>query len=142
MRRTDLGRRGAGSRRNTPWLRAWGASGALLITLVGCQGKISDSEGNGAGDADRGAVGPIPSQVIRRLNRTEYLNTVRELLGPGATTAQVLPADDLVDGYDNNTQVLGIGSLLLEKYALAAEESGGLGAGRHQRGRAGAAADV
>ncbi|WP_224241187.1 DUF1592 domain-containing protein [Hyalangium gracile] len=61
-------------------------------------------------------------QVIRRLNRTEYTNTVRELLGPGATTAQVLPADDQVDGYDNNAQVLGISPLLLEKYALAAED--------------------
>ncbi|WP_075306180.1 DUF1592 domain-containing protein [Hyalangium minutum] len=122
MRRTDLGRRGAGSRRNTPWLRSWGAWGALLITLAGCQGMPTDSEGKGPGDGDKVAVGPIPSQAIRRLTRTEYLNTVRELLGPSATTSQVLPADDLVDGYDNNTQVLGIGSLLLEKYALAAED--------------------
>jgi hypothetical protein len=61
-------------------------------------------------------------ELMRRLTRTEYSNTVRELLGPGATTSQVLPADDQVAGYDNNAQVLGIGPLLLEKYALAAEE--------------------
>jgi hypothetical protein len=123
MRRTGPGGRGAGSLRNTPWLRLGSAWGALLITLAGCQGLFTDPEGEGSGGgADKTPGADVPPQLIRRLNRTEYWNTVRELLGPGATTAQVLPADDLVDGYDNNSQVLGIGPLLLEKYALAAED--------------------
>jgi len=124
MRRTDRGGRGAGSPRNTPWLLSWSAWGALVLTLAGCQGMITDPAGGGSGGGAGKKAGSdaIPSQLIRRLNRTEYANTVRELLGPGATTAQVLPADDLVDGYDNNSQVLGIGPLLLEKYALAAED--------------------
>jgi hypothetical protein len=93
---------------------------ALALALAGCQGAGSDSEldpdGSGLGAAS------MPPQLMRRLNQTEYWNTIRELLGPGATTTQVLPADDQVGGYDNNAQVLGIGPLLLEKYAMAAEE--------------------
>jgi hypothetical protein len=97
--------------------------GALALCLLGCEGLSSDPPGGPGGPKeDSPAASPVPAQLIRRLNRTEYVNTVRELLGPGATTSQVFPADDQVGGYDNNAQVLGIGPLLFEKYALAAEE--------------------
>ncbi len=114
------------SRRNAPSLARWGVWGILVAAVAGCQGMIMDPSGDPSGRGAGGKEGPgsgtTPVELMRRLTRTEYWNTVRELLGPGATTAQVLPADDQVAGYDNNAQVLGIGPLLLEKYALAAEE--------------------
>jgi hypothetical protein len=95
--------------------------GALVLLLLGCQ---SGSPGEPGDDAKEGRTPgpPFTEQLLRRLNRTEYLNTVRELLGPTATTAQVLLADDQVGGYDNNAEVLSISPLLLEKYVAAAEE--------------------
>ncbi|HVG63068.1 MAG TPA: DUF1592 domain-containing protein, partial [Hyalangium sp.] len=98
----------------------------MALTLAGCQGMImdpaGDPSGNGSGKGDGPNASTPPVELMRRLNRTEYWNTVKALLGPSATTTQVLPADDQVAGYDNNGQVLGIGPLLLEKYAMAAEE--------------------
>lgn len=79
------------SRRGNPSHGKWQALGALVLLLLGCQsgspGELSDEEKAGR------IQGPLlPEQLIRRLNRTEYLNTVRELLGPTATTEQVLLA--------------------------------------------------
>ncbi|WP_224362964.1 DUF1592 domain-containing protein [Hyalangium versicolor] len=102
-------------------LGRWSTWGLLAVVLAGCQGTNSQPPAE-EDDGGRDGSGSLPAHLLRRLNRTEYANTVRELLGPGATTAQVLPADDQVDGYDNNAQVLGISPLLLEKYALAAED--------------------
>lgn len=95
-----------------------------MLMLSGCQGMFSDSpeEPDSGATSRSGAAELLPTQLVRRLNKTEYTNTVWELLGPGATTSQELPADDQVDGYDNNAQVLSISPLLLERYALAAEE--------------------
>ncbi len=111
---------------NTATLLRRAAWGVLVAGLAGCQGMImepaGDPSGKGKGNGDAPSAGSAPVELMRRLTRTEYLNTVKELLGPGASTTQVLPADDQVAGYDNNGQVLGIGPLLLEKYALAAEE--------------------
>jgi hypothetical protein len=98
----------------------WQVLGLVVALLVGCQGP-SSGESTGEEPTD-GAPGSFSAQPIRRLNRTEYLSTVRELLGPTATTAQVLLADDQVGGYDNNAEVLGVSPLLLEKYVAAAEE--------------------
>lgn len=99
----------------------WQRLGALVLLLLGCQSGSPDEPGDDAKEG-RTPGPPFTEQLLRRLNRTEYLNTVRELLGPTATTAQVLLADDQVGGYDNNAEVLSISPLLLEKYVAAAEE--------------------
>ena len=123
-----MGRAPPGERSNpsrgTPSLMRWSAWGVLVLSLAACQGMITEPVGDPSGKGKGGgpSAGSPPVEVMRRLTRTEYWNTVRELLGPGATTAQVLPADDQVAGYDNNAEVLRIGPLLLEKYALAAED--------------------
>lgn len=140
MGRTPPGERRIPSRK-TPSLLSWSAWGVLVLALAGCQGMITDPagepSGKGKGKGDSPSVGPPPVELMRRLTRTEYWNTVKDLLGAGATTSQVLPADDQVAGYDNNAQVLGIGPLLLEKYALAAEELVGSAlAATHAEGRA------
>lgn len=65
-----------------------------------------------------------PGKVTaRRLNRTEYANTVRDLLGlSGGDPAEDLPADDVGYGFDNIADVLTVSSLHLEKYLAAAEK--------------------
>jgi hypothetical protein len=65
---------------------------------------------------------PDPGRVtIRRLNRTEYRNTIRDLLGIDFNASAEFPADDTGHGFDNIADVLNISPLLLEKYIAAAK---------------------
>jgi len=64
-----------------------------------------------------------PGKVtIRRLNRTEYTNTIRDLLGVEFKAAADFPNDDVGYGFDNIGDVLTLSPLLLEKYLDAAEK--------------------
>jgi mono/diheme cytochrome c family protein len=64
---------------------------------------------------------PDPGRVtVRRLNRVEYRNTVRALLGVDYNTDAAFPADDSGHGFDNIGDVLSLSPLLLEKYIAAA----------------------
>ena len=69
-----------------------------------------------SGGADPGRV------TIRRLNRAEYNNTVRDLVGVDFNPAQDFPADDVGYGFDNIGDVLSVQPLLVEKYLNAAEQ--------------------
>ncbi len=65
-----------------------------------------------------------PGRVtMRRLNRAEYNNTLRDLLGIDLHPADDFPADDVGYGFDNNGDVLSLPPLLLEKYLSAAEKA-------------------
>jgi hypothetical protein len=65
---------------------------------------------------------PDPGQVtLRRLNRVEYRNTIRDLMGVDYDTTDEFPADDSGYGFDNIGDVLTLSPLLLEKYLQAAE---------------------
>ena len=65
---------------------------------------------------------PDPGRVtIRRLNRVEYRNTIRDLMGFDYKVEDELPPDDTGYGFDNIGDVLSISPLLLEKYMQAAE---------------------
>ena len=62
-----------------------------------------------------------PGRVTaRRLNRAEYNNTVRDLLGVDLRPADAFPVDDSGYGFDNIGDVLSISPLLMEKYLDAA----------------------
>jgi hypothetical protein len=64
-----------------------------------------------------------PGRVtLRRLNRVEYRNTIRDLLGVDYALAKEFPADDVGYGFDNIGDVLSLPPILLEKYLTAAEE--------------------
>jgi hypothetical protein len=66
---------------------------------------------------------PDPGRVtIRRLNRTEYNNTVRDLVGVDFKPADDFPQDDVGYGFDNIGDVLSLPPILLEKYLKAAEK--------------------
>lgn len=71
--------------------------------------------------ADR-LVKPDPGRVTaRRLNRAEYNNTVRDLLGVDLRPADDFPQDDSGYGFDNIGDVLSLSPVLMEKYLTAAE---------------------
>jgi mono/diheme cytochrome c family protein len=64
-----------------------------------------------------------PGRVtMRRLNRTEYNNTIRDLVGVDFRPADDFPADDVGHGFDNIGDVLTLSPILLEKYLAAAEQ--------------------
>jgi mono/diheme cytochrome c family protein len=71
---------------------------------------------------------PVPFEAqdpgrltIHRLNRAEYNNTIRDLVGVDYHPADDFPADDVGYGFDNIGDVLSLSPLLLEKYVAAAE---------------------
>ncbi len=67
-------------------------------------------------------VKPDPGRVTaRRLNRAEYNNTVRDLLGIDIRPADAFPQDDSGYGFDNIGDVLSLSPVLMEKYLTAAE---------------------
>src|SRR5438034_1839976 len=66
---------------------------------------------------------PDPGRVtIRRLNRVEYRNTIRDLMGVDFRADEEFPPDDSGYGFDNIGEVLTVSPLLLEKYMEAAEK--------------------
>ena len=65
---------------------------------------------------------PDPGRVtVRRLNRAEYNNTIRDLMRVDFKPARDFPADDSGYGFDNIGDVLTMSPLLMEKYFAAAE---------------------
>ena len=60
--------------------------------------------------------------VLRKLNRTEYRNSIRDLLGIDYQPAKHFPGDDIGYGFDNIADVLSLPPVLMEKYLRAAEE--------------------
>jgi hypothetical protein len=71
---------------------------------------------NCTGPRDPGRV------TLRRLNRAEYNNTIRDLVGISFRPADDFPSDDVGYGFDNIGDVLSLSPLLLEKYLAAAEK--------------------
>jgi hypothetical protein len=66
---------------------------------------------------------PDPGRVtIRRLNRVEYRNTIRDLLGVDFNTASEFPPDDTSLGFDTIADALTLPPMLLEKYLDASEK--------------------
>ena len=66
---------------------------------------------------------PDPGRVtVRRLNRVEYNNVIRDLMMVDFKPADDFPADDTGYGFDNIGDVLSMSPLLMEKYLDAAEK--------------------
>jgi hypothetical protein len=70
--------------------------------------------------ANRRAAGRV---VLRRLNRVEYENTVRDLLGVEVDLQDLLPQDSSASGFDNVGEALHTSSFLMEKYLEAADKA-------------------
>ncbi len=57
---------------------------------------------------------------LHRLNRKEYANAVRDLLNVEVDAAELLPADDVADGFDNIASALQVSPSFIEQYVIAA----------------------
>jgi hypothetical protein len=77
-----------------------------------------------------GMAKPNPGRAaIHRLNRTEYGNAVRDLLALEIDVADLLPADDESNGFDNIAEVLKLSPSLLEQYLAASRKISSLAVG-------------
>ncbi len=88
---------------------------ASFLVLFSCEGSIEVPQGllNGGSCADPGHV------TLRRLNRIEYDNTLRDLLGDTTSPSNNFPPDPSAS-FDNNGDVLAMSPLLLELYESTA----------------------
>jgi cytochrome c551/c552 len=76
------------------------------------------------------ATSPFPGQPsIHRLNRAEYANAVRDVLGLEIDAAALLPPDEQIQGFDNIGEALAYSPSLLERYASAAAQIATLAVG-------------
>lgn len=70
---------------------------------------------------ENAAAHPNPGRpALHRLNRTEYANSVRDLLNIDFDIAGLLPVDDSSYGFDNMAEVLNVSPTLMEAYVRAA----------------------
>jgi hypothetical protein len=77
----------------------------------------------GTGDETGPCDGIEPGDsVIRRLNRTEFRNTVRDLLGYTGDAAAGLAPDPVAFGFDNNAEALAVTVPQASEYLLTAEK--------------------
>lgn len=60
---------------------------------------------------------------VRRLNRLEYENTVRDLLDIDTPLQDLLPEDDLIDGFSNQASGLSISPVHIQQYMAAADRA-------------------
>lgn len=128
--------------------RALGASLALALAAVGCGGS-GEGDGAGANDPQVGSGGndstigaggtgtagtaaggsttvetayDVGFAPMTRLNRTQYNNTVSDLLGTALTPATRFPADNLALGFDTIGAVLNVSPEHVEGYLAASRD--------------------
>src|SRR4051812_32910522 len=82
--------------------------------LVGWIGEHA-SAAEAARRATEGRVG------LRRLNRAEYANTVRDLLSVEVDLSDLLPPDTSTSGFDNSAEAMHASSYLMQNYLEAAD---------------------
>ena len=70
------------------------------------------------------APNPGRTQTFHRLNRAEYRNAVRDVLGISVDVEELLPADSASYGFDNIAGVLRVSESLMERYLTAARRIG------------------
>jgi hypothetical protein len=67
--------------------------------------------------------------LIRRLNRSEYANAIRDLVALDLDVSTLLPPDDAAFGFDNISEMLTTSPALLERYLVAADRVSALAVG-------------
>jgi hypothetical protein len=75
---------------------------------------------------------PGRTETLRRLNRAEYQNSIRDLLALDIDAAALLPKDDVSYGFDN-VSVGNLSPTLLDRYISAAQKISRLAVGPLQR---------
>lgn len=79
------------------------------------------ADDDAASDGETTEPVAVATKVLHRLNRAEYNNTVRDLLGTSQRPADDFPADDVSLGYDNIADTLSVSALHAELALRAAE---------------------
>jgi mono/diheme cytochrome c family protein len=74
-------------------------------------------------------VNPGRPAEVHRLNRTEYGNAVRDLLGVEIDPKAMLPPDEQAYGFSNNAEALSIHPALIDRYLTAAAKIARLAVG-------------
>lgn len=76
------------------------------------------------------AAHPDPGRAtLRRLNRVEYANAVRDLLALNVDVSRELPADNSGYGFDNIADVLSVSPTLMDRYVAVAGKVGRMATG-------------
>lgn len=109
-------------------LRTWRSAGSLvkqeLMPPEETEHPLSDIDRERLVrwiDALRYDGPPDPGRVtLRRLNRREYAHTIRDLLGVELPVADLLPRDEIGNGFDTSADVLALPPALFDKYVEAA----------------------
>jgi hypothetical protein len=71
-------------------------------------------------ELDRDAVTSLPPPGLHRLNRAEYQNVIRDLLGLKIDPSTLLPSDNATHGFDNIAGALTMSPALMQSYLAAA----------------------
>src|SRR5262245_8633056 len=113
-----------GPQRSWLWLFPWLAAS--------CVGSIADGRGDGTGSGSKpgggGSGGPrgqgpsSPDTGLWRLSRTEYSNTLHDLLGDTTRAASALDPDATVNGLDNNADLQKLAVLNVDRYDTIAAD--------------------
>jgi hypothetical protein len=82
---------------------------------------------------DAARPNPGRTESLRRLNRTEYQNAIRDLLAVNIDAGSLLPADESGHGFDN-VNVGDLSPALLNRYIAAAQKISRLAVGSNQSG--------
>jgi hypothetical protein len=69
---------------------------------------------------DRTTPVRLPAPGLHRLNRAEYSNAIRDVLGVEVDASKFLPSDDSTHGFDNQAGTLTVSPALIEAYRSAA----------------------
>jgi hypothetical protein len=109
-----------------------GSSPRSAPTDPGATSPAASTEQPSTSASCSSAPAGVARVTVRRLNRTEYNNTVRDLLGDKSRPADGFPSDEVADLFDNDGSTLALSPLLFEKLEAAADRlaaqaiSGGL----------------
>lgn len=115
-------------------MRTWWLA-TIAVGAFACEGAIEPVEPTAPGSpvfpggvnpvADPGSPQAVPTTVVpeplHRLNRAEYNNTVRDLLGTSLRPASAFPPDTAVGGFDNAADALTLPASLFALYQDAAK---------------------
>ena len=117
----------------------------LLVGTMACHGSIQGGSATQPGDINAGGEGGSPpgfdatdviaadpamvctgkltpgDSPIRRLNRFEYNNSIRDLIGDNTNPADSFPPEEIGNGLGNEATSLGVSRLLTESYLSAAQ---------------------
>jgi len=78
---------------------------------------------------DAAAPATVGAPALRRLNRAEYANAIRDLLDLEVDVTALLPPDDSAFGFDNIGDLLVFSPTLLERYLSAADRVSAMAVG-------------